>query len=161
MVIMICTIMSDGSELNFKCKNEFEEPYITLKSKLAEIIWKLYCANYKDIYLNCEYGIPLWSAEIVLALKQYNDISLQLIIPYENQAESWCEENRNRYYAIHEKSDAVIMLSTSYYPECYNNANEFMKNKSNLVLYFNEESYQINLQNGSQIVSIAIKSLLN
>lgn len=158
---MICTIMSDGSELNFKCKNEFEEPYVTLKSKLAEIIWMLYCANFKKFYMNCEYGIPLWAAEIVLALKKYNDISLQLVIPYENQAEHWCEEYRNRYYAIHEKSDGVTMLSTTYYPECYTAANEYMKSMSSLVLYFCEESSHINVQNDSQIVCIAIRSLLD
>ncbi len=152
--------MSDGSELNYKCKNEFEEPYITLKSKLTEIIWKLYCANFKEFYLNCEYGIPLWAAEIVLALKKYNDISLQLITPYENQAEHWCEEYRNRYYAIHEKSDSVLMLSTAYYPECYNAANEFMKSRSGLVLYFCEENCHIDLQDNSQIVKITIRSLL-
>ena len=32
--------------------------------------------------MNCEYGVPLWSAEIIIALQMYNDIELNIAMPY-------------------------------------------------------------------------------
>lgn len=82
---MICTIISDGSELDRNCRNEKEKPYPEIKGRLRETIWKLFCEGYTEFYVNCEYGIPLWTAEIITALKLYNDIVLNIVVPFEEQ----------------------------------------------------------------------------
>ncbi len=79
---MNCTIISTGFENRLTCKNEYEKPYPEMKQILRETIWKAYCSGYTDFYVNCEHGIPLWAAEIICALKLYNNIKLHIIILY-------------------------------------------------------------------------------
>lgn len=83
---MTCTIISAGEELLLDNKNEHEPPYPMIKEKLRELIWELYCKGYHCFYVNCEYGVPLWTAEIIAALKMYNDITLNIVLPYEEQS---------------------------------------------------------------------------
>ena len=133
---MNCTIVTSGEELLLKCKNENEMPYIKIKQKLRETIWNLYCEGYDKFYLNCEYGVPLWAAEIICSLKMYNDIELNITIPYENQCVNWYEEHRDRYYNAHFQSDNVYMISTQYSEDCYDKADRYMIERSELLFIF-------------------------
>ena len=131
---MICTIISDGSELDRNCRNEKEKPYPEIKGRLRETIWKLFCEGYTGYYVNCEYGIPLWTAEIITALKLYNDIDLNIVVPFEEQCRDWCEENRDRYYALHEKADNVVFACREFEEGCYDIAAEMMIDESDLAV---------------------------
>ncbi len=133
---MTCTIVSNRNEQNWKCKNEHEMQYIVLKMAILNCILEMYRKGYTDYYLNCENGIPLWTAEIICALKIYNKISLHLVIPYEEQSANWHEEIRNRYYQIHEKADSVKYASFQYHPNCYNTADRIMIDNSDAVIIF-------------------------
>lgn len=135
---MTCTIISSGKEIQ-QSQNENEPPYPQIKEKLRKKIWELYCDGYNSFYLNCEYGISLWSAEIICELKEDNDISLHIVIPYENQPLKWTEENRDRYYNVHSQSDDVHMIGTHYYDGCYDDADEYMTARSDLLLVYSEE----------------------
>jgi uncharacterized phage-like protein YoqJ len=137
---MICSIVSTGKELSFKCKNENEYPYKTMKEKLREDIWELYCSGYDEFYLNCEYGIPLWAAEIICALKMYNPIILNIVTPYEEQTTDWCEEWRNRYFEIHEKADTIKIMHTKYQNDAYENTDKFMIDTCDAIYLFNASS---------------------
>ena len=79
---MTCCIISR----NNRYMNDNEPVCLETKAKLRELIWELYCSGYAEFWVNCEYGIPLWAAEIVIALKIYNDIKLHIAMPYEEQA---------------------------------------------------------------------------
>lgn len=136
---MVCTIVSDGSELLLKCKNEKEKPYPEIKERLREIIWSLYRKGYDTFYLNGEYGVPLWSAEIICAMKMYSDIELNIVMPYEEQASDWCEEHRDRYFKVHSKADDVIMANTQYCGDCYAEADDIMLDESDLLAVFGKE----------------------
>lgn len=131
---MTCTIISTKEELNLICKNEFEPPYPEIKSKLREKIWELFCQGYDEFWVNCEYGVPLWCAEIIVALKLYNDIKLYIAMPYEEQSTNWVEEHRERFFNLHAKSDCVEIISGSYVENCYMLADEFMIDESDLLL---------------------------
>lgn len=121
-------------------KNESEPPYPMIKAKLRELIWGLYCQGYDNFYVNCEYGIPLWVAEFITALKLYNDITLNIVVPYEEQSVKWAEEYRDRYFSVHEKADSVILASTQYHPECYRTAEKIMIDKSELLIICGKET---------------------
>ena len=133
---MVCAIISDRYEQHFACKNENEKPYTAIKAALREEIWKLYREGYDEFTVNCEYGIPLWSAEIIAALKMYNDIRLCITVPYEEQCRDWSEELRDRYYSVHASADEVIMCSPHYSAECYNKADEEMIDRSDMLMLF-------------------------
>lgn len=124
---MTCCIIS--RENNFK--NDNEPVCVETKTKLREIIWELYCSGYAEFWVNCEYGIPLWAAEIVIALKIYNDIKLHIAMPYEEQATKWAEEYRDRFFTVHEKADTVTIISKRYTEDCYEKADRYMCDRVN------------------------------
>ena len=134
---MTCTIISKGNEIT-QSQNEHEPPYPQIKEKLRRKIWELYGKGYTDFYLNCEYGVPLWAAEIICEMKEHDNIGLHIVTPYENQSLKWTEENRDRYYNIHRLSDDVHMISTHYYDGCYDDADKYMSDRSDLLLVFDD-----------------------
>lgn len=137
---MTCTIISDGSEVLQNCQNEFEPPYAEIKKQLREAVGKLLFEGYDTFYVNCEYGVPLWTAEIICALKLYNNVTLNIVMPYENQVANWCEEHRDRFFKIHANADSVVMADTQYYSDIYEVADEMMINKSDLLAAFGRNS---------------------
>ena len=137
---MICTIITTGAELLLKGKNEYEHPYRSIKEQLHEIIWQLFCTGYHEFYVNCEYGVPLWAAEFICALKMYNPITLHIAVPNEEQTVLWCEEWRDRYYAVHEKADSIAFVHIKYHDNCYRNADKMMIDESDMVLIFGTPS---------------------
>ena len=137
---MICTILSPGDEFRTLCRNESEKPFVTIKAQVWETVWNLYCRGYDNFYVNCDYGTPMWAAEFILNLKAGNEVKLHIMIPYEEQTTDWPEEIRDRYFAIHEKADSVTLAHTQYDPFCYQDTNEKMINKSDLLLVFGSEN---------------------
>ena len=137
---MKCTILSSGDEFRTLCMNESEKPFITIKAKIWETVWELYCKGYDEFYVNCNYGIPMWTAEFILRLKATNQIALHVMTPYEEQSTKWTEELRNRYFDIHEKADSVTLVNTHYRPSCYQETTERMIDESDLLLVFGGEN---------------------
>lgn len=135
---MTCALITKNN-LNTGFINEYEQPYIRIKEELRDMIWKLFCEGYTDFYSNCEYGVSLWAAEIVIALKMYNDIKLHIVMPYEEQAVKWCEEFRERYFAVHEQADSVELLSYRFYKGCYEDADKLMVGRCDRTIILNME----------------------
>lgn len=133
---MTCTIISNGHEIDGVCKNEHEEPLITIKHRLREIIWQLYCNGYNEFFVNCNYGIPLWSAEIITALKIYNEITLNIVVPFEEQCRNWDENNRDRYYTVHEKADNIEFACYKFEVDCEEIADKIMLDNSDFIVIF-------------------------
>lgn len=133
---MNCTIISSKAELQLECKNENEQPYHGIKLELYQIIMQLYQKGYDTFYVNGEYGIPLWTAEIICRLKSSYDITLNIAIPYEEQSTNWVEEFRDRYYQIQLLADSVTLVNTQYASECYQEADEYMIQNSDLLYVF-------------------------
>ncbi len=137
---MICTISSNQKEKDWVCKNEHEMPYIGLKQVLIEILWRLYQGGYTDFCVNCDYGVPLWAAEVICAMKQYHSIHLHLVIPFEEQSTNWPEALRDRYFAVHEKADTVVFARNHPEEDCWEEADRRMVKCSDLVFLFAEDS---------------------
>lgn len=156
---MTYTIVSTGYEKEFALKNEFEEPCVTIKQKLCDIIWEAFTGGVDSFYVNCEYGIPLWAAEIVCALKKYNNIYLYVIVPYEEQCRDWNENLRDRYYTVHEKADSVEFLDAQYYEDSYEEADKIMADNSDMVCIFGKnytEAYISSYVSKEKIMSFYI-----
>lgn len=135
---MTCAVLSTGEEIIENLRNENERTYIQIKSNLREKIWEIFKSGINTFWVNCEYGIPLWTAEIICAMKMYNEIKLNIAIPFEEQTTGWEEEIRNRYYNVHKAADDVKMISTHFENKCYENADKYMMNKSNIVLFYGD-----------------------
>jgi Uncharacterized protein conserved in bacteria len=84
-------------------------------------------------------------AEEVLIRKQiirYTDpisfIKLVAVVPFEEQAARWNEQDRNKYFNILPKCDDVITLNKQYKAGCYHERNRYMvDNSSKLICYYN------------------------
>lgn len=92
--------------------DEEDELCVALKLKTAEIVSQLSLNGITRYITDCEYGIPMWGAEIVLARKIFMpDISLQVYMPHEEQAVKWSPDWRKRYFTIHRKADKVVICN--------------------------------------------------
>ena len=154
---MTCTIISTGEELNLICKNENEPLYLEIKAKLREKIWNLYCKGYDSFWLNCEYGVPLWCGEIITALAMYNDIELNISMPYEEQSTNWGEEHRDRFFAVHADSDHVEVISNQYTEDCYELADEHMIDESDLVVIVGSPDQNNSLRKYAESMGVKVE----
>ena len=146
---MTCTILSDGSELQLACKNEEERPVLEIKKKILGLLESLIYEGYEEFWVNCEYGIPLWTAELICAMKKDYDLKLHIAVPYEEQSTNWFEEQRNRYFSLHQKADNVKFVNTQFHPGCYQEAEQYMLMQSNALCLFGTP------QKHSHIIKIA------
>ena len=86
-------------------------------------------------------GVDQDFAETVLCAKQVHaGIELEIAVPCRTQAACWSEAERLRYLSILDRADKIITLSEHYTQFCMLKRNEYMVDKSDLVLaYWNGE----------------------
>ena len=76
-------------------------------------------------------------AEAVLqAKKQHKYIMLEIALPCRNQDLKWSKDDKKRYAEILKSADVVNALSESYTSSCMQKRNEYMVDKSDIVLAF-------------------------
>lgn len=114
--------------------------------KLRTLIWeevdKAIDEGITVFYFGGCYGFDLLAAEVVdyrrRVIKPTDPHNIQLIaaIPFENQANDWSEDDRNKYFDILSKCDDTIMISQKYKRGCYYERNRYMvDNSSRLICY--------------------------
>ncbi|MGD9678703.1 MAG: SLOG family protein [Vulcanibacillus sp.] len=92
------------------------------------------------------YGFDLICAEQVLKRKQIIRIedpviNLIAVVPFEDQAARWKEQERDKYFEILSKCDDVIILNKQYKSGCYHERNRYMvDNSSKLICYYDGSS---------------------
>lgn len=107
---MTCTVLSNGAESKYKC-NEGIEPILSIKSNLIDFLCTLINKGYTDFYLSSEYGIPLWSAEIISEMKRYKNISLHLAVPENAKGISRKKEVSERIEKIEKYCDSLLEIN--------------------------------------------------
>lgn len=116
--------------------NEEHPDCVRIKTVLKEQIERL--INEKGVMYfisGMALGVDLWAAEMVLELKKsYPKIKLECVIPYENQAASWTEAQRNRYFSILEQCDDESLLQYQYTSDCMFKRNKYMVHQSRYML---------------------------
>ena len=82
-------------------------------------------------------GVDMDFADAVLqAKKQHKDIVLEIAVPCRNQDLKWSKDDKKRYAEILKRADIVNVLFESYTSFCMQKRNEYMVNKSDLVIAF-------------------------
>lgn len=118
--------------------DEEDELCIMLKLKMAEVIAQLVKCGVTDFICDCEYGIPMWGAEIVLAQKLFTpNISLEIYMPHEEQAIKWVPNWRDRYFSIHEKADEVVTYNSC--AKCFDD----MCDKADMLIYVGNDEAEV------------------
>lgn len=116
--------------------NEQDERCIKLKEALKEKIVRMIEENgVTDFVSGMAIGTDVFAAEIVLELKkQYPQLWLECAIPCETQAAKWREADRDRYFDIISRCGKETLLQTRYTPDCMQNRNKYMVDKSDYII---------------------------
>ena len=131
-----CFIVSSEKELALR-GNEYEEPFVTVKKELGDVLRSLYSKGYQRFITGAEWGIPLWAGEMLVNLRtQHPDIMVTIIIPYEEQAKDWFEYQRDRYFKLHQDADEVILLHTHWCETAEEDALAYALEQSDLLFVF-------------------------
>jgi len=122
-----------------KSRNEFN---LMIQSLICEIN-KAISDGYDTFMFGACYGFDLICAEQVLLRKQivrHTDpvhINLIAVVPFEEQASRWKEQDREKYFNILSGCDEVITLYKHYQSGCYHERNRYMvDNSSRLICYY-------------------------
>ena len=114
------------------------------KNYLAEMamqIEKLIKDGYTCFISGGALGVDQDFAQAVLHAKQIRkDINLEIAVPCRSQDIGWSKAEKTRYHTLLESADTVVILSEQYTRSCMLKRNEYMVDKSDLVLaYWNGE----------------------
>ena len=116
--------------------NEEDEHCIKFKQTLREqIIQLIENADVVHFISGMAIGVDMYAAEVVLGLKaSYPGITLESAIPYENQAEKWPENLRDRYFNIASRCDTETLLQTHCTPDCMDKRNRYMTDHADVLI---------------------------
>ena len=80
-------------------------------------------------------GVDIWAAEIVLRLRESNPaIHLVAASPYHGFESRWSADWQSRYNDILRQADVVRFVCPSYSRDCFQCRNEWMVDRSSLVI---------------------------
>ena len=80
-------------------------------------------------------GVDVWAAEIVVEKKKTNkNIKLIMALPYPDFEKKWGIDDRLLHNYILKNADFVKTVSDHYYKGCYQVRNQYMVDKSSLVI---------------------------
>ncbi len=79
-------------------------------------------------------GVDMWAMEIVLALKNKYDITLEAAIPCEGQSKKWNEELQKRYNYLIDRCDKITLVQKEYTSDCMMKRNKYMVDNSTYII---------------------------
>lgn len=121
--------------------NEEEELVLKLKEKLSMIYQQVARDTVFTVISNGEFGVPLWSLEIALAVRGLGQsVKIGVVVPCDLQDEGWAEDWRDRYYKVIETADSAPALPLEYTDLCetdedlYDAADRYMVDNCDIVI---------------------------
>jgi len=110
--------------------------YIELKSKLKErFIYMIEQLHVHHFMSGINLGFEQCAVEVLLELKkEYTNLIIECVLPYETQASAWTELQRDRYFSIMEQIDKETLLQYRYTNDCMINRDKYMVSKSKFII---------------------------
>lgn len=106
-----------------------------LRIEIAIQLEALHSAGIAHFISGMALGCDLLFAEAVLAMREeYDDVALEAAVPCDSQANSWPEEQKERYNAILSSCDTVTFVQHQYTPGCMLRRNRYMVDSSSVLL---------------------------
>ncbi|MBR1554107.1 MAG: DUF1273 family protein [Oscillospiraceae bacterium] len=153
---MTCTIVTNGKELQSPCQNEEEKPVLAIRQKLLGGLETLIYDGYDEFWFNCEYGVPLWAAEMLSELKKDYALKLHIAVPYEEQTTNWTENQRDRYFRLHQLADSVKLIHHQWCNNCYEDAEKYMLEHSDLLYVFGSQKDNLSAVRMAEAMKISV-----
>ena len=106
-----------------------------IKSLLENAIDNAIADGYVTFITGMAMGTDIWAAEIVLERKKTNsDLHLICALPHPNFESRRSMEEKMRFNKIIKNADIVKEINDHYFAKCYQVRNEWMVDRSNLVI---------------------------
>jgi len=107
-----------------------------LKERIFDVVEALYQEG-KMCHFICGMarGCDIYFCEAVLKLREeHPEITLEAAIPFEGQASSWPERDRNRYFHLVSQCDYETIVSREYDKDCMKKRNYYMVDQSAVLV---------------------------
>lgn len=99
--------------------DELDPRCIDFKKRLTDTIRMLVGQGYSHFLSGGAMATDIFAAEAVLALKKYYPhITLEMVSPFDGQADRWSREYRARHDELFELADIVTVISHAYTRNC-------------------------------------------
>lgn len=106
------------------------------KQAISAVIRQLSEEGVKHFIGGAELDFGILAAELVLEEKKKgDDLTLEIVIPYELQPEFWSEKERDRYFSLIEKCDKETMLQKRYDDECIHCHTVYLCSRADVVVF--------------------------
>ena len=135
-----------------------------IKPLLEKAIDEAIADGYVTFITGMAMGTDIWAAEIVLERKKTNnDLHLICALPHPNIESRRSLTEKMRFNKITKKADIVKKISGHYFTGCYQVRNEWMVDRSNLVIaVFNgQKSGTKNTVDYAKRKSVKVINILN
>ena len=115
--------------------NENDPRCLELKRKLFDIVDALYAAGIRKFICGMAPGCDMYFCEEALKLRDDREgVTVEAAIPCEEQAATWDEKTRNRYFRLVSECDFESMISNHYTSDCMLKRNMYMVDNSSVLV---------------------------
>lgn len=117
-----------NDESDFRC--------VALKAELDQVLEEVYQERGMRHFLcGMARGTDMYFCEAALALRgRHQDVTVEAVIPCEEQATLWKENERNRYFHLVEECDYESLVQCRYDKDCMLRRNRYMIQRATLLI---------------------------
>lgn len=111
--------------------------YIEFENRLLTAVLDLAKEGCRTFYSGMAMGFDIIAAECVLLAagsKKFGDVKLVCALPFKAQAATFTPDWKSRYEEILSRAYEIILISDTYYRNCYFDRNRFMVDNSDCVV---------------------------
>ncbi len=132
----VCCVIGYGARREPFSYRKNRDEYLALKKGLWEEMERQVVENEGCRFVSkMSIGVDQLAAEIALELKaRYPNVSLEVVIPFEEQAATWDEDDRDRYYSLIEQCDKETLLSRPYVKGCGERCCRYIVDTSDVLI---------------------------
>jgi len=107
-----------------------------LKRRIKVEIEKAIGEGYTKFITGMDLGVGLYAADVLFYLKirKKEKIYIEAVVPYKNQPNGWCQEAQQLYSVSCIMADCVTVVSEKYAEDCMRKRDEYMVDKSSLII---------------------------
>ena len=115
--------------------DESDPRCLDLKARLNGAVEEAYEKGMRHFLCGMALGSDLYFCEAVMALRsRRSGVSVEAVIPCEEQAARWRERDRERYFTLVERCDCETMVQKRYDKGCMLRRNRYMVDRSSLLI---------------------------
>ena len=108
---------------------------LALKERLAAAVEDAYDKGMRHFLCGMARGADFYFCDAVLALRERRSgVTLEAVIPCEEQAARWTERERERYFTLVERCDSETMLQHHYDKGCMLRRNRYLVDHSAMLI---------------------------